>query len=93
MRGSALGESWLHRRLSLKLYGSSKHSIDMSHKQNILLRPVTSKASLGTLTNEFCYNDHSSAPVVDTDWPVHSLVFSINDLRGRPLQRLPSTVL
>ena len=29
----------------------------------------------------------------DSDWPVHSLMLLLHDLRGLPLRRLPSTVL
>ena len=28
----------------------------------------------------------------DNDWPVHSLMLSLHDLRDLPLQRLPSAV-
>ena len=49
--------------------------------------PTDASAVMGTrrcLSSATRSNDH-------IDWPVHSLMLSIHDLRGLPLRRLPST--
>ena len=68
-----------------------------THYMHNLLTPVMPKCRWGTPTEV-------SAAIVahrllssamrsnDNDWPVHSLMLSLHDLRCLPLRRLPSTV-
>ena len=77
--------------------GGLFESLNTLNTMNCLI-PVTPMRRWGYSDRLLCCDGYPSTSVVGVrsidgnDWPVHSLMLSLRDLRGLPLRRLSSTV-